>query len=198
MRECRSCREWLRGDPAKIGARCPRCRQPLYERPEREKELQPDKARCPAHPGRAAVGPCTTCGAILCSVCRSRWNDKPTCVACCVRARVAREHGEEDAWSQGRQARLSVFLSVGSWIMVVLAVVALTFAQAGTPKPGWATVGKVTIVASLLPALFALGLALAAIRARGPSMTAATTGFLLAATQVGLLTGLLLLSALQY
>ncbi|MBM4071024.1 MAG: hypothetical protein FJ271_19055 [Planctomycetes bacterium] len=198
MRECRSCREWLRGDPAKIGARCPRCRQPLYERPEREKELEADKARCPTHPGRAAVGPCTTCGAIMCSVCRSRWNDKPTCVACAVRARIAREHGEEDAWNQGRQAGLSVFLSVGGWVMVVLALIALAFAQDGVPKPELAKLGKLTTLASMLPALFALGLALSAIRARGPSMTAATTGFLLAATQLGLLTGLLLLSAWHY
>lgn len=134
----------------------------------------------------------------MCAVCRSRWNDKPTCVACCQRARVAREHGEEDAGSQRRQAGLSMYLSLGGWIMVVLGGVALIFAQFGVPKPGLATLGGLTTLASMLPALFALGLALSAIRARGPSMTAATTGFLLAASQLGLMTGLLLLSALQY
>jgi hypothetical protein len=29
---CRHCRTLLRRDPEEIGARCPRCREPLFER----------------------------------------------------------------------------------------------------------------------------------------------------------------------
>lgn len=198
MRECRHCREWLRGDRVKLGARCPRCRQPLYERAERDLELDPDKPRCAVHPGRSALGPCAECGRLLCLVCRTRWYGKSLCLSCCQRARAGRDRGTADAWAHSRQAGLSLVLSLGGWIMVVLGAVALIAAQEAQPNARLATLGGLTTLASVLPAVFALGMAMAAIRTRGSSMVNATLGLVLAGIQLGLMTGFLVLNAWHY
>ena len=33
MLECRQCGEYIRGEAEKKAVRCPRCREPLFERP---------------------------------------------------------------------------------------------------------------------------------------------------------------------
>ena len=59
MLDCRHCGEYLRGDATRFGARCPRCREPLYERPDalrRQREAQESQGGvCAVHPGNIAV-----------------------------------------------------------------------------------------------------------------------------------------------
>ncbi len=194
MRECRHCREWLRGDPSKIGSRCPRCRQPLYDKPERERNLGDQEApRCQTHPGRAALGPCPRCGSLMCGLCRTRWHDKHLCLACCDRAR--REPHVVDAGNQARQAGWSLVLGLGGWVLFILGAVALLLAQGGQPNRNLATLGVVTMLTSFLPTLFGLGQATAAIRTRGPRQRTATLGLVLGGAQLGIVIGFLLLSA---
>jgi O-antigen/teichoic acid export membrane protein len=87
------------------------------------------------------------------------------------------------------QALVSVLLGFGSWL---LASPLVAVRGAGTSQEG--TIGMVIVAAvSLLPSLFGLGLAAAAIRVRGDRMVAATCGLALNGAQIGTVTGLVLL-----
>ena len=60
MIDCRYCGEHIRDDPEAVGARCPRCREPLHERgggPRLADEpgVNPDAATCAVHVGNLAL-----------------------------------------------------------------------------------------------------------------------------------------------
>jgi hypothetical protein len=195
MIECRHCRDYVSGDPEKIGARCPHCRMPLYERSPRNSYpvYRADGPRCGVHPSNPAVGPCPRCGTQMCVVCRTRWFDRPLCVACCVRARESREARPEEQKAHGRQAVLSVVFGLSGIILAVFGCLLLTM-QGERPKPELAVLGALVVLTSFLPAFFGIGQGAAAIRARGPRMRLAASGLLLSSVQLGLLLGFLLLS----
>ena len=92
MPKCPSCRAVLSGSRETLGARCPRCREPLYEwhdgSENEARALRPaeEAGRCALHPGNAAVGTCQRCGNYLCAVCWSRWRQHSLCIACLERA----------------------------------------------------------------------------------------------------------------
>jgi len=50
MIECPSCYRVFRQPPEKLGARCPKCKMPLYEDPgKRRKDPDKDYGRCDVH-----------------------------------------------------------------------------------------------------------------------------------------------------
>ena len=113
MRRCPACGEYLEGDRDRIGARCPYCRLPLYERPERFKPRPPDTENfCTAHPQNPAVGACQRCGNFQCDLCRSRWRDRSLCVACVNRMLEANEMAPEEARAHLVQSVLALVLGI--------------------------------------------------------------------------------------
>jgi len=193
MLDCRHCGEYLRGDATKYGARCPHCREPLFERSDaacRRRDAQESRGdNCPTHPGNIAVGYCKRCGTFMCSLCRSRWNDRVLCLECVERLMAGKEKVSEQEQTHRWQALVSVLLGFGSW---VLASPLVAVRGAATSQEGIIGLVMVAMV-SLLPSLFGLGMAAAAIRVRGDRMVAATCGLALNGAQIGTVTGLVLL-----
>jgi hypothetical protein len=191
--DCRHCGHSWQGDSATCGARCPRCREPLYERTDpvrRQKDAQQSRGGvCAVHPGNVAVGPCKRCGTFMCGICRSRWTERALCVAC-----VERLIGNDDESSAAlpahrRQALVSVLLGFAGWILAL--PLAMVRGAGASPE---AFVFLVFLAAiSLVPSLFGLGQAAAAIRVRGDRMVLATCGLALTGIQIGTVTGLVLL-----
>src|SRR4051812_35197337 len=109
MVECRYCGEIYYADAERVGARCRRCHEPLYER--REAARATDEAtpvgQCAAHPNNAAVGVCQRCGTYMCALCRTRWHDRTLCPACVLRALDEKEVKPEDVKAHRRQAMLA-------------------------------------------------------------------------------------------
>jgi hypothetical protein len=191
MIECRACGEMFYTDPERIGARCRRCREPLYERREAArdaKELAP-AGQCAAHPRNAAVAACNRCGAFVCAVCRTRWYDKPLCPACAVQAMGEKEVRPEQALAHQRQARRAVGGGILAWSMTLAA--GLLILRGGPALFVWA---GLLGVGAFLPSLFGVGQAVAAIRSRGKQLTLATVGLGLSAGHVGIVFGLTLLA----
>jgi len=193
MLDCRHCGQHLRGDALALGARCPHCREPLYERPDavrRRRDAQESRGGiCAVHPGNVAVGPCKRCGTFMCGICRSRWEDSLLCPACVERLMSGRETAPEHVLTHRWQALVSVLLGFASWILALPLVAVL---GAGASKE--ALIGLFMLAAvSLVPSLFGLGQAVAAIRVRGDRMMLATCGLALTGAQIGTVTGLALL-----
>jgi hypothetical protein len=195
MLECRHCGEYLRGDSTSFGARCPKCREPLFERSDpvrRQRDAMESKGRiCAVHPGNAAIGPCKRCGNFMCGICRSRWDDSILCLACVERRMSGKETESEQTKTHRWQALLSVLLGFAGWILAVLVV---PFAAARGAAVQEAMVGLVLIAAlSASPCLFGLGQAAAAIYVRGDRMVVATCGLVLTGAQIGTVSGIVLL-----
>jgi hypothetical protein len=192
---CPSCDYPLPEDRERLGARCPNCRDPLYDYPGRPgRPAREGEAGCAAHPGSEAAGTCTRCGNFLCEVCRTVWRGQVVCVACVDRALASDEAAPEQARDQRRQALLGLACGAGAWVMT-LGVVGLARlgAAAGT--------GLVFLLAALfagsVAAALGLGQAAAALRARGGHMLAAGLGLALSGLYLGTLIGLIAFSILQ-
>jgi hypothetical protein len=194
--DCRHCGEYLQGDAATLGARCPHCREPLYERPDgirRQRDALESRGDvCGVHPGNVAVGPCKRCGTFMCGICRSRWEDRVLCLACVERLMRNKEAAPEHIKTHRWQAAVSVLLGFASWILAFLALPLAGLRNAAAPNEV-IVVMLILAVISLLPALFGLGQAAAAIRVRGDRMVLATCGLALTGAQLGTVTGLMLL-----
>ena len=115
MIDCRHCGEYLRGDAARFGSRCPRCRESLYERTDtvrRQRDAQESQGgTCAVHPGNPAVAPCKRCGTFMCGLCRTRWDEKSLCLACVERLMSGAESTPEEAKAHRRQAALALVLA---------------------------------------------------------------------------------------
>src|SRR5690349_1142982 len=113
MIRCPDCDERLPGDPDRYGARCPACREPLYdELPSRRLRLD---AQCAVHSNNVALGTCARCGNYLCVVCRTRWRERWLCAACVDLALERKEAVPALAAAHRRQAILGLVLGAGSW-----------------------------------------------------------------------------------
>ena len=191
MRRCPSCHERLPADPARRGARCPHCRDPLYE--EREPRRRDEVGSCAAHPGNPAADTCPRCGNYACAVCRTRWRDRWLCAACVDRALDAREAVPGEAAAHLRQAVLGLIFGALSWGVVL---VALVIGAAATESKNIAliAVAGLLLMGSPLPAVFGVGQAAAAIRTRGDHMILATIGLVLSGLHVGTVIGLIAFS----
>jgi hypothetical protein len=194
--ECRNCGEYIRGEADSIGARCPRCRQPIYEKkqtPRRAATGTTDPV-CALHPMNQAVGPCQRCGTLVCGVCRARWHEQILCLACVRASLETKEAGPEEIRTQRRQATLSFFFALGGWALLLVGSVLLLTLQGDKPHPELALLGRLVLFSSFVPASFALGQAASAIRMRGQRLRLATSGLVLAGTHLGLMIGFGLLS----
>jgi hypothetical protein len=195
MIECRYCGEVYYAQPERLGARCRRCREPLYERREGARDAnEPVPAgQCVTHPRAAATAACERCGALLCAVCRTRWNKRPHCPACVLRAVDEKEVRPEDVRAHRRQALFAVLLGACAWGLTLAAGLMLVL-RGGPPTHGTLVTAGLLTVAAFLPSLFGIGQAAAAIRARGNRLRLATYGLALSASHVGVVFGLALLA----
>jgi hypothetical protein len=191
MVECRYCGEVFYADAEKVGARCRRCREPLYERRDggRDPREPVPAGQCPAHPRNPSAGVCERCGTFLCTVCRTRWHGRALCPACVTRAMDEKETRPELAQAHRRQAMLAVVFGVSAWALTLGGGV-LTVIGASKASSGLVILGGLLTLAAFLPALFGIGQAAAAIRTRGTRMILATFGLVLSASYIGVLSGM--------
>ncbi len=194
MFRCYCCREPIHGEREQIGARCPRCREPLYE-PPHDYPRRPEQpgfvgGRCALHPGNTSLGTCRRCGNYLCAVCRTRWRDQPWCSACIDRALAGSEVPPEEARAHLRQAVLSIVFGVAAWLITLFVVLLLSLLvnDTETSAGSQAVAGLAIMLVLLNPcAMLGIGQGAAAIRSRGNHMILATVGLLLSGLQAGML-----------
>jgi len=189
MIPCPVCGDALRGDRETVGARCPTCREPLYEQP-RDPRLGTGGGRCVAHPGNGAVGTCQRCGDYLCGVCWTRWQDKSVCARCVQRALEANEAAPAETRAHLRQAVLAVVFGLAAWGITVVAFLMMMAGMAGEINAILVGFGVIVLLGTPLPSIAGIGQGAAAIRTRGDHMIMATIGLLLSALHTGLIVGM--------
>lgn len=197
MVECRHCRHLFPASKESVGARCPRCRLPLYERVDPPQPAVPptgDVPKCVSHPQSQALGTCQNCGIPLCAVCRTRWRDQFLCPACVERTV---ERRPEDARALRRQAVLSVVFGVASWVLVVLGGLAVARGGGLQPRQPLQNLGYLLLLASFVPALVGVGQGAAAVWDRGDRLRLALCGLVVAGSHLGILIGLLLFNTMH-
>jgi hypothetical protein len=194
--DCRYCGEYLAGDPDKIGARCPRCREPLYEKNEstrlRNEASRANGGTCAVHAHSPAAANCQRCGAAVCPVCRSRWLDEVMCTACLEKALAVKHQRPEEALAHRRQAVLGLGLGAAAWVVMLIAGIPLLGLRGHESDTSLAITAGVIALISLLPSLFGLGQAAAAVRVRGDRLRMATWGLCVCGAHLGAVLGLLL------
>ncbi|HZY83554.1 MAG TPA: hypothetical protein VFE78_01875 [Gemmataceae bacterium] len=193
MPRCPSCDYPLPSDRERLGARCPNCRDPLYEPPGRYgRPARDGEGACAAHPGVEVVGTCARCGNYLCEVCRTRWRDGILCAACVDRALGSGEAPPEQKRAQLRQVLLSLGLGVAAWGLSFAAwlLAVLVTGASGQLNFGLVFLMVVVFLGDMILAALGLGQAAAALRARGNAMILATVGLVLNGLYLGALLGL--------
>jgi hypothetical protein len=189
MAICPECGERLPADPDRTGARCPACREPLYDERRGRRRREPEDGQCAVHPENPALGTCARCGNYLCAVCRTRWRDRWLCAAC---VDLALERGDAvpaEAGAHLRQSLLGLGLGVLSWVIFLAGFLLAVAGMTGDSK-GLVILAGFTIFLAPLPAAVGLGQAIAAIRARGDHMILATLGLVLSGVNVGVFIGI--------
>lgn len=193
MPRCRHCRSPLQRDPEDIGARCPRCREPLFERrgnPERMDEgAAPSGNLCAVHRRNLAPSTCLRCGNYMCPVCRTRFRARNLCPACVDRALESQESTPQDSRAHLWQAILAVVLGVAGWGITLVGIVLIGIGVESDSVP-LVGIGGLVLLGSPLTAVAGVGLGACAIRTRGNHMIMATIGLLLSAFQIGVIIGL--------
>jgi len=193
MIECRHCREVFRQPVEKIGARCPVCRKPLFEK-DRQRPPVVDLGPCAVHAGNSAVAKCQRCGKMMCAYCRTRWQEEIICAACLDQSLSKGDASPRQARLQNRQASWSFSLATAAWCLLLLAFAAGSALFRGAPSQGQATFTLVIFFSSFALALFSLGHGAACIRARGKRLSLATCGVTLAGLHLGVCLGLIVLN----
>jgi hypothetical protein len=194
MIECRHCREVFRTPLENLGARCPNCRLPLFDRSERMRPSLPEPGPCAYHPESESVSRCRRCGQRLCATCRTRWHEEILCPECAGHAFLANESSARELRGRDRLAGWSLVLALLGWLTLLTALIPwfqVHQGRAGSSAASW-TLNLAFL--SLIPALFALGQAAWAVRQRVQAMRLATSGLVLGGLQIGLLLGVMLLN----
>ena len=187
MIECPFCYRVFRQPPEKLGARCPKCRMPFYEDPaKRKKAAEKDYGPCPQHPQSGTVAKCSRCDAPVCQVCRTRWHEEIVCPQCVDNSLADDEPSPLEAQMQTKQAWFSVILAVFSWLLLLMTLAPLATFHTGTVQATIRFVTYLLYFGSMVPAVFGLGFAFAAIRLRGSHGALAAFGLVAAAAQLGL------------
>lgn len=197
MVECRHCRAVVRGEAEEREARCPKCRMPLYEKPEGQRRPPPSVAglgSCQVHPHSEAVGRCKRCQQLFCSICRTRWHEELLCLACLNQVLEARETAPREVKLQRRQGATSLALALLGWLLFVGSAFMLWGLRDGRGSRDLAILTLVLFLTSFVPALLSLGQAGATIRSRGQRVKLATWGLVLAAVQIGLTVGVVVVN----
>ena len=192
MIECRHCREVFRSPPEKLGARCPNCRLPLFERTDRGRGAALEAGVfCAVHDQVEAVGRCRRCAQRVCAVCRSRWYEELVCLACAERALLAGESSPRDIAKRDQLPVWSLGLALVGWTLLLLTLVPWIQLQAGGSG---ARAAQILFFLSLLPAAVALGQAAMAVRIRVQRLGLAAWSMGLSGLQIGLMLGVLLIN----
>lgn len=192
MNRCPSCDYPLPHDRERLGARCPNCRDPLYEPPGRlSRPVQEGEGACALHAGRETVGTCGRCGNYFCEVCRTRWREQILCLACAEHAFASHEATPEQARAHFRQALIGLLLGLSAWWVFILGVL-LIVAVAAVSRNLTIVIGLLVIVffiSAMLLAVVGAGHAAAALRTRGQHMILATIGLLVSGLFLGVFLG---------
>jgi hypothetical protein len=190
MNRCHSCDYPLPHDRERLGARCPNCRDPLYEPPGRtSRPVREGEGACALHAGRETVGTCGRCGNYFCEVCRTRWRDQILCVSCAERALASREATPEQARAHFRQALIGLVLGLGAWAVFIAGIFFLLVATALKNNPLLALLVVMLFIAAMLLAVIGTGHAAAALRTRGQHMIMAVSGLLIGGLFLGVFLG---------
>jgi hypothetical protein len=127
----------------------------------------------------------------MCVVCRTRWHEKALCVACVERALASQETTPEEEAAHRRQAQFSMWCAVAAWALLVMGSLPLVALHAGAGNNSLRILSRIVLLSSLIPALFGIGQAAAALRVRG-GLKPATWGLGLGGSLVGLMIGFLM------
>ena len=202
MALCPSCEYPLPDDRERVGARCPNCRDPLYEPPGRfGRPVREGEGACSVHPECESVGPCGRCGNFMCETCRTRWRDQILCAACVDRVMESKEAAPEQSRTHLRQALMALCMGIGAWVLgvigFVVAVVAVA-ASGGRPTVATLVTTGLILMAMFLAggavSMFGMGQAVAVLRVRGNHMILATIGLVVGALYIGMFIGLFAMS----
>src|SRR5439155_5356044 len=195
MIECPFCYRVFRQPPEKLGARCPKCKMPLYEDPgKRRKPPDKDYGRCEQHPETAAIAKCSRCDKPMCQTCRTRWHEEPVCPRCIDESIGDDEPSPREAQMQTRHAWVSVILAAAGWMILLMTLAPYSTFHLGQVRPTIIFMTYLLFLGSFVPAAFGLGHAVSAIRLRGSLGVLATCGLVGAGTQLGLAIGLIVIN----
>jgi hypothetical protein len=193
MNHCPSCDYPLPYNRERLGARCPNCREPLYEPPARvSRPAREGEGVCALHAGREAVGTCRRCGNYICEVCRTRWRKQILCTACVERALASREATPEQARRHFRQALFGLLMGLGAWMVFILGLLmvgAAAVANNSFINPIVLLFVLLLFMSAMLLAVMGTGLAVAALRTRGQHMILATSALLIGGLFLGVFLG---------
>src|SRR4051794_37014416 len=189
MIECRNCRAFIRQTPEQVGARCPDCRMPLFDRDDRPKRGEPNvMGNCEKHPTSQAVAACERCLAKLCATCKTKWNDQTLCLDCQARSVEAEEPHPREVHQQGFEGVTSFVAGIITWVTVAVGYGMLWLSRPqglGTALNWWSTL----LVLALLPAVFAVGQGLSAAMGRSSFRQWGLSGMIMGSLHLGLTTG---------
>jgi hypothetical protein len=194
MIECRYCREVLHTTPDKAGARCPSCRMPLFERQDKRRPPGYDLGPCAFHADTPAYSKCRRCNRLVCNVCRTRWHEQIVCPACLSGALESGEPSPRELSQQRRGPVWSLLFALFGWLLLLAGIFPFRILLTGGPSSQLATTAGVLFLGSLLPAVFAVGLAASALRTRKGRLRLATWSMTLAGLHVGLVLGLMVVN----
>lgn len=193
MPRCPKCDERLPSDRDRAGARCPHCREPLYERGGVPRRRDGDAdGQCATHPEAPSLGTCQRCGNFYCATCRTRWRGQVLCLACVERALDLRETSPEEAKTHFRLAVWSLVCGLGGWVLALFGVLFFFLGlQAGPDNPRIVLIlpGVACLGLSPFASIPGIGLGAAAIRARGDHLILATAGLVLSCLEAGAFIG---------
>ena len=195
MVECRNCRAVFETPPEKIGSRCPDCKVPLFERLERPKR-EVESGACSVHADLPGVGICKRCKARFCGVCRTRWHEDNLCLECVEKSLAAGEEHPRELKNRRRLAVLGstcAFIGAALWLTAMLVFYSTRLSPSATAA-AWSVA---LMLIGLVPATIAIGLTTTVVLARGPLFRLASSGIAVAATQIGLTLGLLVVNLLR-
>ena len=196
MIECPYCYRVFRQQPEKLGARCPKCRMPLYEDPaKRRRNPDKDHGPCAQHPELAGVARCSRCDRPVCHTCRTRWHEETVCPQCIENSIAADEPSPYEAQTQSRQAWVGIVLALSGWMLMLLTLGPIaTFGQPGVVSRTLIFLTYLCFLGSLVPGVFGLGHAIAAIRLRGDHGRLGVIGLVGAGSQLGLAIAVMVLN----
>ena|ERR1043165_377124 len=195
MIECPYCYRVFRQAPEKMGARCPKCKMPLYEDPsKRRKNAEKDYGPCSQHPDAAGIAKCIRCNALLCQSCRTRWQNEIVCPRCVEHSIADDEASPQEAQLQTKQAWMGVILALTGWMLLLMTIAPYTTFHQQSVMKIMIFGTYLFFLGSFIPAIFGLSHAIGAIRLRGDHMKLATCGLVAAGSHLGLALGIIILN----
>jgi hypothetical protein len=140
---------------------------------------------CPVHPHNNAIGRCRRCEQPYCDVCAIRWQKEPVCLACFTKILEGKEATPGDRARQQWEGSASLVLAIIGWVLFLSSFWLFWSICDGRGGKNAAMLNLVVFLASFIAPLLSLGLAGATLHNRGPGMTRATWGLVLAGLQIG-------------